>query len=201
MKNIEQEDKKEGGAITLEEFAEFDFNEELSEFRRTMPADVERFNADIEGKAFRKLYDWVVGCEPVIDIFDVAEEIIDSLQGKNIEVLETYRDHLIIMLDVMMRFLAGRHGYSKRGVEGCRAEIKRLVWPYVARARGDAGAVDALADVILEYYDTHNEISTAEATSFVWDASPYVLEWDEMNMLLNEVFDFLCENGDLTENT
>ena len=76
MKTKKIKEKKEGGAIPLEELSDYDFNRELAEFRRKMPTEAAGFSGDITEKAFRRLYNWVVSCEPLIDLSDVAEEFI-----------------------------------------------------------------------------------------------------------------------------
>ncbi len=172
---------------------------ELMEFRQAMPEETAGLSARVVEMAFRVLYEAIEEHEPEIDLDAMTDWIIRSLREIKIMVIHPFNERLFSFLDAAMRFLAEGHGYSKRGTDVWRADIARLIWPYVARARGPEGAVDSLVDAVLDYYESHDEISTAEAADWVLDRHPGLLDWDMLNMLLNEIFDFLCENGQISE--
>jgi hypothetical protein len=137
--------------------------------------------------------------EPEIDIDAITDWVIRSLREMKITVIHPFHERLFSFLEAAMRFLADGYGYRKRDMGSYRADIGRIIWPYAARSRGPEGALDALAGAVLDYYDSHREISTEEATDFVFAQCPGILDRETLNTLLNEIFDFLCENGQISE--
>ncbi|HOC46044.1 MAG TPA: hypothetical protein PK307_07080 [Spirochaetota bacterium] len=171
----------------------------LAAFRSAKPEETAGLSAQVVEMASRVLHDAINGEEPEIDIDAMTDCVIRSLREMKITVIHPFHERLFSFLEAAMRFLADGYGYRKRDMPSYRADIGRIIWPYAARSRGPQGALDALAGAVLDYYDSHREISTGEATDFVFAQCPGILDRETLNTLLNEIFDFLCENGQISE--
>lgn len=172
---------------------------ELAEFRSAMPEETAGLSAQVVEMAFRVLYEAIEEHEPEIDLDAMTDWIIRSLREMKIMVIHPFNERLFSFLDAAMRFLADGYGYRKQEIDSYRADIARIIWPYAARSRGPGGTVDALTDAVLDYYHSHREIGTEEAADFVAAQCTGLFDRETLNTLLNEIFDFLCEKGRISE--